>query len=52
MGVFPPVGPPVEVVVVVADDEGFDEQPARINTAPTLTVPSTPTRRLRRDPFG
>jgi hypothetical protein len=49
MGVFPPLDPPVEAVV---DEEvaEFDEQPARIKAAPTLTALSTRTRRPRRNP--
>jgi hypothetical protein len=51
MGAFPPLDPPVEAVV---DEEvaEFDEQPARINTVPTLTALSTRTRRPRRNPVG
>jgi hypothetical protein len=51
MGVFPAADPPVEAVVD-EDVAEFDEQPARTNTAPTLTAPSTRTRRTRRYPAG
>lgn len=56
MGAFPPLDPPVEVVVdeVVVDEEvvELDEQPARIKTAPMVTALSTRIRRCRRNPGG
>jgi len=51
MGVFPAVDPAVEAVVD-EDVAEFDEQPARINTDPTVIPPSNRMRRPRRDPVG